>query len=232
MLCSYGCGKEAIYQFKNGKWCCNKNKQACNSLKRKSKKPTINNNGFCSYGCGKEAIHQFKNGKWCCSFTTNKCNGVKQHNNGNTGYKCSKEKRQKISESKIGHKCSNKLREINRKRLLNGGALKMIKAIKKISNEEIRLRNMVKELHSNCEFQHPVLRYSLDIAIPDKKIAIEYDGYYHFDTEEHKEYHKLRQEKIEKEGWKFLRYTMFDNFPNKDQVKEDIKIILERKKEL
>ena len=118
--------------------------------------------------------------------------------------------------------------EIRRQKLLNGQSLKMIKAIKKISNEEIKLRNMVKEIYSNCEFQYPVLRYSLDVAIPDKKIAIEYDGYYHFDTEEHKEYHKVRQEKIENEGWKFLRYTMFDKFPTLEKLKNDLSK-LERK---
>ena len=27
-LCEYGCGQEARYQFKNGKWCCG---ESCNS---------------------------------------------------------------------------------------------------------------------------------------------------------------------------------------------------------
>lgn len=29
MLCSYGCGQEAVVQFKNGNWCCSKNTNAC-----------------------------------------------------------------------------------------------------------------------------------------------------------------------------------------------------------
>ena len=33
MLCYYGCGKEAKFQFKNGKWCCSKNWQSCESMK-------------------------------------------------------------------------------------------------------------------------------------------------------------------------------------------------------
>ena len=70
-----------------------------------------------------------------------------------------------------------------------------------------------------------IFRYEIDVAIPDKKIAIEYDGYYHFDTEEHKQYHKFRQEKIEKEGWKFLKYTIFDKFPNLEKLKNDIEEI-------
>ncbi len=28
-LCDYGCGQEAKYQFKNGKWCCSSNYQSC-----------------------------------------------------------------------------------------------------------------------------------------------------------------------------------------------------------
>lgn len=116
--------------------------------------------------------------------------------------------------------------EKSRQRLLNGQALKMIKAIKKISNEEIKLRNMVKELYPDCEFQHSVFRYSLDVALVKEKIAIEYDGYYHFDTEEHKEYHKERQEKIENEGWRFYRVTMFDKFPRIEEVKENIENLI------
>lgn len=29
MLCDYGCGQEAIHQFKNGNWCCSKNIASC-----------------------------------------------------------------------------------------------------------------------------------------------------------------------------------------------------------
>jgi hypothetical protein len=34
-LCDYGCGKEARYQFKNGKWCCSKNHKSCFGMKYK-----------------------------------------------------------------------------------------------------------------------------------------------------------------------------------------------------
>ncbi len=34
------------------------------------------------------------------------------------------------------------------------------------------------------------------------------------------------EKKIEGEGWKFIRYTMFDKFPTLDQVKKDIDSIL------
>jgi very-short-patch-repair endonuclease len=81
-------------------------------------------------------------------------------------------------------------------------------------------------LHPKCEFQHPVFNYSLDIALVEEKIAIEYDGYYHFNCKESIDYHNMRQEKIEKEGWKFLRYTIFDKFPDTEQLQNDIGRIL------
>ena len=118
------------------------------------------------------------------------------------------------------------VRETYRQRCLNGHALKMIKYIKKISNEEIKLRNMVKELYKDCEFQYPVFNYSLDVAIPEYKIAIEYDGYYHFNCQESIDYHNFRQKRIEENGWKFLRYTMFNKFPNKEQIQLDIMEII------
>lgn len=33
-LCDYGCGRDAIYHFKNGKWCCSKKVNSCPALKR------------------------------------------------------------------------------------------------------------------------------------------------------------------------------------------------------
>ncbi len=38
MICEYGCGKEAKYQFKNGKWCCESNISKCSSIIKKMKK--------------------------------------------------------------------------------------------------------------------------------------------------------------------------------------------------
>jgi len=37
-LCDYGCGQEAKYQFKNGKWCCENHRNKCPSLKQKNSK--------------------------------------------------------------------------------------------------------------------------------------------------------------------------------------------------
>ena len=55
-LCDYGCGQEAKYQFKNGKWCCSKNHKSCPSLKSKGIPESQTNKAFtkvpCLY-CGK-----------------------------------------------------------------------------------------------------------------------------------------------------------------------------------
>ena len=40
-LCEYGCGQEAKYQFKNGKWCCSKNVQSCLVFRKKISKANI-----------------------------------------------------------------------------------------------------------------------------------------------------------------------------------------------
>ena len=34
-ICEYGCGREATYQFKNGKWCCEDNTQKCPIMRKK-----------------------------------------------------------------------------------------------------------------------------------------------------------------------------------------------------
>lgn len=117
----------------------------------------------------------------------------------------------------------------NKEWMRNGGAAYIHKFIKNPSKPELRLRAMVKELYFTSEDTYKILNYDVDVALPEYKIAIEFDGRYHFDTEEHKDYHNKRQQEIEQEGWKFVRYTMFDEFPTTEQVKEDIEEILKRK---
>jgi very-short-patch-repair endonuclease len=262
---------------------------------------------FCCYGCGQEAKFKFKNGKWCCCSSHNKCENIKNKNTGNTGHKCTDEKKEKIRQGNTGKIISektkhlisisskiwsnsengkkilsnngkmrkgkklklwsedqkNKLREkrlgknnpmfgfhhsdktksiigLNssklkhtdefkekmRQRMLNGGHEYVSSFITKISKEEKELREMVKNLYSNCIYQFKIFRYEIDVAIPEYKIAIEYDGWYHFDSEEHKQYHKFRQERIEGEGWKFLRYNIFQKFPTLDQIEKDLNEII------
>ena len=118
----------------------------------------------------------------------------------------------------------------NKKRWMKQYGNWMRKQVKNPSNQELKLRSIVKELYPTSEHTYKVLEsrgYEVDNALADHKIAIEYDGYYHFCDQEHIDYHKKRQEEIEQGGWKFIRYTMFDKFPTKEQVKEDVLRIIE-----
>jgi|ADurb_Leu_01_Slu_FD_contig_123_19191_length_34796_multi_3_in_2_out_0_15 very-short-patch-repair endonuclease len=140
----------------------------------------------------------------------------------------STEQKNKISRTMIGIQYSNEWKEKQRQRLLNGHASYMNKFIKNPSKPEIKLRDIVKELYPTCEFQYQIFNYSLDVAIPEYKIAIEYDGWFHFDCQEHIDYHIDRQQRIEGEGWIFIKYTMYDKFPSKEKIEEDINSLLRR----
>ena len=74
-VCDYGCGKEAKFQFKNGRWCCEDHYTKC-IAQRKGRFPKLkyvkNSNHICKW-CGKEAHWQFKNGSWCCEKYSNSC---------------------------------------------------------------------------------------------------------------------------------------------------------------
>jgi hypothetical protein len=96
IYCSYGCGQEATYQFKNGKYCCSKHVtgclqfiknnsgytgrhhseetkkkigEFCTHKKLKREKPEL-----CDYGCGQKSMFYFKTpDKWCCSKDVESC---------------------------------------------------------------------------------------------------------------------------------------------------------------
>ena len=56
-----------------------------------------------------------------------------------------------------------------RKYMLNGGAVRALRGLKNPSKPEVLLREMVKKLYPNCEFQHGILNFAVDVVIPDKK---------------------------------------------------------------
>lgn len=112
---------------------------------------------------------------------------------------------------------TDKNREAQRQRMLKGQAAYCNKFIKNPSKPQVELYNLVKQLYSQTEINYQYLNYSIDIAIPELMIAIEYDGYYwHKD----KEYDKNRQTKLEDGGWRVLRYL--DIIPSIEQLKIDI----------
>jgi very-short-patch-repair endonuclease len=117
------------------------------------------------------------------------------------------------------------LRENLSKRMKDWQCKYMLKKVKTISKEEIKLQNIVKEIFPSAIFHYKVLdhrNFEVDIAILEHKIAVEFDGYYHFNSKESIKYHSERQKEIENEGWKFIRYNVFHKFPDKEQVQKDI----------
>ena len=151
---------------------------------------------------------------------TQKINGIRNSKN--------PEWIKKVSDgTKIGQSKNPNFQEEQRQRMLNGQASYMLKFVKTISKQEIKLRDMVKQLYPTCEFQCKVFNYSLDVAILEYKIAIEYDGYHHFKNQESIDYHNMRQKKIESKGWKFYRVTMFDKFPDINELKQKIEFLKE-----
>ncbi|MCK5018696.1 MAG: DUF559 domain-containing protein [Candidatus Peribacteraceae bacterium] len=123
--------------------------------------------------------------------------------------------------AKERHKNNPKLGEIQRDYMLNGGASHAASFIKNPSKPQLELFELVKILFRNAEMEFKCLNYLIDIVIHDYQIAIEYDGsYWHRD----KEYDKMRQNKIEKEGWKFLRYM--DRVPSIEELKNDIESLI------
>ena len=274
MLCNYGCGEEALFKLKNGKYCCQKSSNSCKEFRRKnsnSHKGLLSGKNHPLFG--KKHLDESKQkmskshigiqlgekhplfgkhpSKESIQKRIEKIKGKPSWNRGlktgplskdtikklslsHKGKKKSKEHSEKIRQRMLNgggkHAASfitQEFKEQQRQRMLNGQAAKMNKCIKNPSKPELMLREMIKQLYPEAEPQFTIFNYSVDIALTEQKIAIKFDGWYHFDTEEHKEYHKFRQEKIEKEGWKFLRYNISQPFPFKEQIKNDINKLLE-----
>lgn len=254
-LCDYGCGQKAKYKFKNGKICCSDDINKCQTSKNKLSKSRKNYTGKNHPLYGKPCSESRKK-----KISNSNKEYNKTHKPIWLGRKHTEESKIKIGKKSLGRKHTEEFKENQRQKMLNGQSeymnsiprneekMKIIKEkrriwmlengryvksfIKKISKYEMKLRDMVKELFPSSEFQFSILNYDVDVAILEYKIAIEFDGYYHFDTEEHIEYHIMRQERIESEGWKFYRVSMYDKFPKLKEVKENIdKLILEIKNE-
>ena len=73
-----------------------------------------------------------------------------------------------------------------------------------VSNQEKEIQEFIKNIYkNNIEFNHKILNnlYELDIYIPEKKIAIEFDGlYWHSEDFKNKNYHLQKTQECEKLG--------------------------------
>ena len=238
MLCEYGCGIKAKYLLKfknNNKWCCSKKHQNC-----KVNKVEPWNKGLTNV-YSKETIEKMSRSgklkKFSKEHRKNLSKSLKKRKLSNehknkisvslTGRSFSKEHREKLKVSNkgkwLGRKHKKETKEKMRKHMLNGGAAHANSFVRNPSKPQVKLFNLCQEL-----FPYPILNYpciftnkSIDIAIPTLNIAIEYDGsYYHQDEK----YDKIRQEELEKQGWKFIRYL--DYVPSKKQLLQDVSFLL------
>jgi len=90
----------------------------------------------------------------------------------------------------------------------------MLKKIQSPSKPQIELFKIVKKIFPNAELNYPMLNYLLDIAIPDKKIDIEYDcSYWHSEEKDNR-----RNEKLHFIGWKVIRFI--DRLPSINEIRE------------
>ena len=152
--------------------------------------------------------------------------------NAHKGMKRSNETCKKISRALKGRKFS----ETHRQRLgikasirmKNGGAAYCNSFIQNPSNPQVKLFKKIQKIFPDATLNHPSLNFSIDIAIPDQMIAIEYDGsYWHHGREN---YDRKRQQELESIGWKFLRYV--DYVPKMNELRKDLNKYICQKNEM
>lgn len=263
-LCDYGCGKEAKYPLKNGKWCCSKSQNSCPILREKnssskigkcisektkkkiSKSNSGKNNGMFGKHPSQKSIERrakklrtpfekivdfvrrenyiilskkkdFKNQFSYLKFVCPEGHKFEKRWDGFlTGYRCPI-----CAGNNFGRRIKNYMlnggAEKRRQKMLNGGAVYIRSFIKNPSKPQVKLFNLVKEIYPEAVLEYSCLNYSIDIAIPNLYIAVEYDGsYWHQDQEADNK----RQKEIENKGWIFLRYR--DYIPTKEELKRNI----------
>jgi len=110
--------------------------------------------------------------------------------------------------------------------MLNGHASYMLSLSKNPSWPQIKTYKNVCSVVPSAILNYPICVdkgkwYSLDVAVPQLGIAIEYDGSF-FHKDKSKE--EKRQKEVEEEGWRFLRYR--DHVPTIEQLKNDINSVI------
>lgn len=70
--------------------------------------------------------------------------------------------------------------------------------------------------------QHPVGRFRLDFAIPDKRIAIELDGHEYHKTKYQRTHDAKRDRWLYGQGWHVLRFTGTEIHQNLDRCIDEI----------
>lgn len=241
MLCENGCGLEATYKQKNGKIICNSDHRKCKSNSLKYSLPGSKNPMFGRKHTNEtKIIIGKKSSEKIYSKETIEKFRLRMLGSGNPMFGKSRshsdESKEKISKSLKGKPLSEK-NKIGISKALKGRIFtkewkeKLSEsAIKRITENgpcfplypskiQIKLYELCKEIYPSCilEFWDEKAHKSIDIAILEHKIAIEYDGsYWHQDEEKDRK----RQEKLESLGWKFIRFR--DYFPTKEELERKI----------
>lgn len=97
------------------------------------------------------------------------------------------------------------------------------------SQEEIELTEYCKQFYSNILENDKTLIYplELDIVIPEKKIAIEFNGIYWHKNK--KGYHNMKSTRCEKIGYRLIHIWEDEWREKKNEIKEKLKLLFEDK---
>jgi hypothetical protein len=78
----------------------------------------------------------------------------------------------------------------------------------RISAPQLQLYKMVKEKYPSAILEYPLGDFCIDVAVPEEKLAFEYDGSYWHDPEKD----SIRDSILERLGWKVFRFV--DELPS------------------
>lgn len=98
--------------------------------------------------------------------------------------------------------------------MLSGQAQDMCSKIVSPSKPQLKLYEMVKSIFPTAQLEYRVGNYSLDIAIPEIKLDIEYDCSYWHTKEKDEKRDKINESK----GWKVIRFI--DRIPTIEEIKK------------
>ena len=251
--CDYSCGQQASFRLPNGKYCCSITFQKCPEFKKKQSlcrvgipKSEEHKKNISISLTGRKFSEEHKNNIKINHRTLkgkdHPLYGIKPSDEARRkmsitrkgrpsrfkGLKgrYSKETIEKIRFKLTGKKHTEEFKENVRKRMLNGQSAYMNSKVKNPSKPQLLLFEIVKQLFPSAIINFPFLNYCLDIAIPEIKLVIEYDGYW-FHQDQNKDLE--RQNIIENHGWKVIKYKgtkSKDIVPDLEQVKRDIENIM------
>lgn len=213
-ICDYGCGRQAHYQMKNGKWCCQSSYNRCPQIKRKNSeglkkrhkiKPCWVSDAikvnYHSWNKGQTKATNKKIAETSLRLKQRYANG--ELKNWCDGKNLSEETKKKISNSMKKAHAEGRAHNIGQCRWNN-----------KPSYPEQFFMEVIKNEFQDKDYQkeYPFFKYSIDFAWVNKKLAIEIDGQQHQRDEKQKT-RDLQKDKLLKEnGWKLLRIKWKDMY--------------------